>query len=146
MKKATMILMTILLIVCTAFPVMASENANNRVITFENGSYMVITLEMDQYSRTLTPQVTKTYTYYNASDDRQWAYTLTAQFTYDGSSAEAIVAKPAAIIYNRDWVLTDSDAYCQGAAAIGEAVFEHSTMGAVPITVTIRCDKNGNIT
>ena len=146
MKKVISMFTAFLMVLCMAFPVFSAEKRDKTVLLFEDGSYLVIMLEADPQTRAAAPTASKSYTYYNSNDERQWIFMLRASFMYDGTNSEAISAEAAYTIVNRDWVLTDSDAYCQGAAAIGEAVFEHSTMGAVPVTVTIRCDKNGNIT
>lgn len=145
MKKAISLLTAVLLVFCMALPVMASERSEETVLTFEDGSYLVVTLDTTPLTRTTSPVATKTYTYYNVDDERQWDFTLMGQFTYDGSTSTAIQAKARTVIYNRDWSQTYADVYRVGAYAYGEAVFEHPSDGTVPITVTIYCDKNGNI-
>lgn len=145
MKKAISLLTAVLLVFCMALPVMASDPSEETVLTFEDGSYLVVTLDTTPLTRTISPVAAKTYTYYNVDDERQWDYTLMAQFSYNGSTSSAIEAKSKTVIYNREWSQTYVDVYREGAYAYGEAVFEHSSDGTVPITVTIYCDKNGNI-
>lgn len=145
MKKAFSMLMVVLLVFSMAFPTFAAQSSENTVQTFSDGSYCVITLETDYQTRSSTRSATKTYTYYNGDDECQWLFMVHGTFSYDGTTSEAVSAKGAYTIVNREWSLTDSEVYCQGAYAIGEAVFEHPSDGTVPITVTIYCDKNGNI-
>ena len=148
MKKAISLLTALFILSCMAFPAFAAEQAQTEktVLPFEDGSYLVVTLEVDSLARATTPVATKTYMYYNSEDERQWDYTLRAVFTYDGISADAISAEARAAIYNREWSLTESDPHCQGAYAIADATFESSSDGSRSITVRLYCDGHGNIT
>lgn len=145
MKKAISLLTAVLLVFCMALPVMASDPSEETVLTFEDGSYLVVTLDTAPLTRTTSPVAAKTYSYYDVDDERKWDYTLMTQFSYNGSTSEALDTRVSVSIYDRAWSLAENNDYCQGPYAIGEAVFEHSSGETVPITVTIYCDKNGNI-
>ena len=96
-----------LMVLCMAFPVFSAEKRDKTVLLFEDGSYLVIMLEADPQTRAATPTASKSYTYYNSNDERQWIFMLRTSFMYDGTNSEAISAEAAYTIVNRDWVLTD---------------------------------------
>ena len=146
MKKVFSLVTAVMLIFCLALPAFASEQEEKQILPFEDGSYIVVTLRADNRTRATTPASTKTYTYYNSEDERQWSYTLRAVFTYNGINAEAVSAEASYTIYNREWSLTESDPHCQGAYAIADATFESSSDGSRSITVRLYCDGHGNIT
>ena len=146
MKKVFSLVTAVMLIFCLALPAFASEQKEKQILPFEDGSYIVVTLWADNRTRATTPASTKTYTYYNSEDERQWSYTLRAVFTYDGISAVERCVEARAAIYNREWRLTESDPHCQGAYAIADATFESPSDGSRSITMRLYCDGHGNIT
>lgn len=142
MKKVISFLASIVLLYCMAVPAFAENNEN--VISFDDGSYIVVTLQEHNLTRSTTPEVSRIYTYYNPQDEAQWAALLRASFYYNGTTSEAISAKGGYHIYNSEWSYEDSNIYCDGSDAVLEATFAKAG-DSVSITIVLHCDKNGNI-
>ncbi len=146
MKRVISLFLSLALFACLTVPAFAVETApqQQETIYLEDGSYIVVTLQVDPMTRSSTKSGSKSYTCFNENHVKQWLYTLKGTFTYDGSSSEAVNARASYSIYNRDWKLVESNPYCDGSYAIADAAFESSN-DYRSITIEIYCDENGNI-
>ena len=135
------------------FTIFASaETTSDEIIYFEDGSYIVVTIEEEEIPLTRsTIEVghTKSHTYYNASNVRQWKFSVTGKFTVNvGVSATATSAVTSLTYYADDWQYSNRTAYTSGNKAIGEITMKRYSNGSVVQTVndkvTITCDVNGN--
>ena len=111
----------------------------------EDGSYAVITTGNSTAARANTEDG-KTYTYYNAQGQRCFAYTLYASFTYNGVTSQAVSCEGSAAIYRQGWSLSTHSEYVSGSTAYGQASFTGPDGQVRTVSLTLTCDKNGNVT
>ena len=88
--------------------------------------------------------------YYDKNGIMLWTFTLTAEFTYDGKTSVCNSTYVRHEIFDRDWKILFTDHGKNGATAWGKVELQQYKLG-VPLknyekTLTITCDKNGNIT
>lgn len=132
------------------FNVFASEsNSDAQYIEYyEDGSYAIIEI-VDSGIATRATGVTKskTYTYYNSDNERDWTVTVTGTFNYDGKTATCTKSVTSSEIYNNSWKVTASNASKSGAKATGTFTVKKYWLG-IPTktenrTVTLTCSKDG---
>lgn len=129
----------------SAVPVMAADNAADSIIYYEDGSYAVVTLSNDNFARANIDKE-KVYTYYNLQGQRCFAYTLRASFTYNGVTSQADSCKGGVVIYREGWTLSTHSEYVSGNTAYGRATFTGPNGESRTASLTLTCDKNGNVT
>lgn len=149
MKKfLTGILIAFLLMLCT-LPVYAAE-ADKEVIYYDDGSYTIVTMDVVGVARATDKiSANKVYNHCSPSGATEWKATMRATFTYTGSTATCTSVDSLSVsIYNDDWSLVSKSTRKSGATAYGDVVMERSIIGGtqgVPVTLTLTCDKNGNL-
>lgn len=161
MKRKLAFILSIVFIFCfaTNFSVSAAQQADSAetdIVYFEDGSYLVTTLETDSgislFSSTQTG--IKTATYYNSDNVAACALRVTATFSYDGTTVSCTSVQDVSYTYVSGWkvenVTTSKSAASTtkaSATAKGNAVQRVLGVAVVskPISVTVYCDKNGNI-
>lgn len=126
------------------FPAAAADDAGDDVIYYDDGSYAVVTIG-NGISRA-TKDDLKTYTFYNSSGQRCFAYTLYGFFTYNGTTSQATSANYGVVIYRQGWELKSHSEYVSGSTAYGRAVFTGPNGETRNVSLTLTCDKNGNVT
>lgn len=150
MKKMMSLFLCILL-VCSIgiLPVKATESndliINQTVEYLDDGSYFVETISessVQLFSNTKTG--TKTAKYYTSSNTLVYSVKVTGTFSYDGSSAEATDAVGMLLCHVSDATPISLSDYTSGASAIatGSVTYNGATLRK---TVTLTCDKNGNL-
>lgn len=146
MKRASIVFATLLL--CLSFlmnTALALDEQKTERIDYEDGSYAIITTIPAGMTRSRCAD-TLEYTYYNASDQKCFSYTLYATFTYDGVTATADSAAGRADLYLQGWSLTSHNEYTSGNTAYGNATFSSPLGLKHPVNLSLTCDKNGNVT
>lgn len=149
MKKLSSLLLSCLLFfMCFNITASASES-NENIIYFDDGSY-IITIVNESLSRaTKTKSGTKTTSYYNSDNEKEWDATLKGAFTYTGSSATCTKATISYNIYNDNWKITSATASKSGNKAIGDVVAKHYILGiptkTVEQTITLTCSASGTL-
>lgn len=113
-------------------------------IDYEDGSYAIITTVAGSMTRATTND-SKTYTYYNRLGQKCFSYTLYATFTYDGSSSSADSCYCGADVYLSGWTGVSHNEYTAGSTAYGEAVFSGPNGEERPVSLSLTCDRNGNV-
>lgn len=152
MKRFTALALSLLLLIAV-LPVSAvsareAKQTAPEIIYFEDGSYLEIVITESSARTTNVKSGQKSYTYKNASGSAQWTATLTARFTYDGTTSECTNVATSYGITNADWYLISKSASKSGNTATGKFTFGYSSLGTtktVPVTLTLRCDRNGNL-
>lgn len=159
MKRSICWILTVLLTL-SAFSISASaENGVKMVPVTEtteylsDGSYIRISVwEEPVLSRAGSYQKngSKSYVLHNASGEPQWEFTLKGIFTVDpGVSSVCTSATYSYDIYNTNWIYNRATSYYTGNQAIGEAEFIRKLLGITvereTCTLTLTCDKNGNL-
>ena len=152
MKKLLSLSLSLLLLFSLSCVAFASNEPQKLVheetVLLENGNSVVITLyESDavSYSERSNKTASKKYTYRSSSGSTLWTLTLRAGFSYNGSSSSADSASTSYSISNRDWSCDSHDAYTSGSTAYGEGSFSSVFGASKDASLSIRCDKNGNI-
>lgn len=162
MKKLMCLVLTLLL-VFSSFPfakASADEFKNEpEIICYEDGSYTIITMEeqlapVDGCTAglkaiTSTKNASKTYTHYDSSGSVVWAVTLSASFTFDGTTSTCTAASCSISIYNSAWYTVSSSTSRSGNTATANVTMGRKVLGVtvqtIPITITLSCDANGNL-
>lgn len=121
----------------------ASDRMTERV-SYEDGSYAIITTVAASLTRAGIAD-SKTYTYYNSSAERCFSYTLYATFTYDGRTSTADTVAYDIGIYLRGWDNDSHSEWTSGSTAYGSAVFSGPNGESRPVSLSLTCDKNGNV-
>jgi len=90
----------------------------------DDGSYFVTEIVEEPTTRaTKTKTGTKSTTYYNANDVKQFKFDLKGTFTYTGTSAKCTKATATVTTYNGSSVLSKK-AYPSGASAYGSTTVQ----------------------
>lgn len=154
MKKSIISILSLILF-CSSLmvSVCASNTEDARVISskridLENGCYIIE--EVSQYSETVSTRATqtvsgdKTSTYYNSSSEAIFRVKVVGKFSYTGSSSWSTSASATVYIYDDSASFVSKSASYDSnyATATGEVKYNYVT---IPRTVTLYCDKNGNL-
>lgn len=105
--------------------------------------------ETEEETKPKTVSKTKYARYYDTNDNLLWTVYLTAEFSYDGESAECTKVSVSQSIKDSDWKLISSDCEKSGNRATGDFTVRQYKLG-VPLktiekTLTLTCDKDGNV-
>ena len=117
---------------------------NIEVIWFEDGSHAeIVTLQSS--TRSVTGS-SKTYTYWDSGNKKVFSYTLNGDFSYDGNTSKVTRVTYSSNIYLSGWSLSSHNEYGSGSTAYGDATFKGPGGASEDVSLTLTCDKNGNIT
>ena len=134
-----------------------SVNSSNSYIEYlDDGSYFVITLESNDGTATLSTNKvgTKTTTYYSSSNVALCALTISATFSYDGSTVSCVGTQYKTYSYDDEWsveniVTSRNNSSTTKASATASGNFVMRSLGikvkSIPTSTTIYCDKNGTL-
>ncbi len=128
---------------------LAATVENPQAQKFDDGSYVVVTIEYDQAQdgisylsgRSVTSG-TKKYTSYNSSDKVLWEFRVHGTFTYNEVTASAIGANYSYDIYDSTWSFASGNATCSGATATATGTFKHLLFPNT-LTLTLTCSPSG---
>ena len=141
-KKLQKAISCILLLSCMIFTVGAANTTHIETIDYGDGYYLVITTTEND-TDTTTRAVTERYIEREArayhGSTYIGTYTLCGTFIYDGSRSAAT---------EDDWYATSSYGYSgssshSGSSVKGKCTFNYA--GGKTYTITMTCDKNGNM-
>lgn len=147
-RYISMLVLAVFLI--TALPVRgkAIEQEVN-VRYFEDGSYIVETIEVVEGRASGAKTGTKSQTYYGSAGDSEWKATLTGTFTYTGSSATCTSSSVNVTIYDSAWYVVSKSASKSGNTANASVTMGEKLLGVtvtkVPTSLSLKCDANGNL-
>lgn len=117
------------------------ESTYIEVITYDNTSPQQ-TAARTTYSKSAS----KTYNIKNSSQVTLASFTLSCTFTYNGSTSTCTSASHSEAIYDSTWTFTSATASRSTNKGIGSFIAKCSATGqTVSKTLTLTCDKNGNI-
>lgn len=125
------------------------QAAELETITYEDGSYA--TIETATYKMRASGTVTgsKKYTYYSSSGTEKWNAVLTGSFSYTGSSATCTSSSVSVTIDDSDWYQIYKYAGKSGNKATASVTMGYrldgETVTQVPVSLTLTCDANGNL-
>lgn len=81
----------------------------------------------------------------NPSAQKCFSYILYGSFTYNGITSSADSCDFGAIIHLRGWDIDSHNEWISGNAAYGSAVFSGPNGESRPVSLSLVCDKNGNV-
>ena len=127
----------------------AAENASPQIHRFEDGSYVVVTIDTDQplgkVAFAAGNQIisgTKNYSYYNDSNNLVLVFRVHGTFEYDGITSSAVGASYSYDIYDSNWSFLNANASCSGATATATGSFVRFLVPK-SITASLTCSPNG---
>lgn len=96
-----------------------------------------------------TKSAHKSQYYCDSNGNKLWSVTVSGTFTYTGSSSKCTKASVSTTVYNSDWKITNSTASHSGNSATATATAKKYYLSTIistkPLSVTLSCDKNGNL-
>lgn len=153
-KRIALFLLAMMFCFSVPFSALAqtNEQTETEIQYFDDGSYLVIKTE-EEISLFASGVITKGKTGYyydgDTSEEPKWSVSLRATFTYTGSSATCTGAVVSYEIYDYAWKVKEATASKSGRTATGDFLVKKYWLGiitkTVPLTLTITCDNNGNI-
>lgn len=126
-----------------------NDQSDANIIHFDDGSCLEISaVEETTIARaTNTKSGQQSLIYRNNNGVEQWRATLTATFTYNGSSATCTSASITSSVSDGNWKFTQKTATKSGNKATGNITVKHYVLGiptkTVEQTITITCSASG---
>ena len=122
------------------------SNFNNEyyletVITDANPTFSFSTLQSNSHTITKT----KTTNIKNTNGAILWSVSITATFTYDGSTSRCISCSPSAETYSSSWTIQSTSSSKSGNSATAIATANYASLKNYTQSVTISCSKNGTV-
>jgi len=153
MKRLLSFCLTVLIMLgvfsCISF---AADETIMSVEYYSDGSYGITSIkgEFTPFAAKGSTTKTKSYQHYNSDDTLAWKASITATFTYNGTTASCTDVSKSTTIYDSAWKCTASSCSKSGATATGNFTFKRYVL-LVPVqtinkTLTLTCDRNGNVT
>lgn len=149
-KKISAILVVVVLFFALSPPQVYAQSVES--IHYDDGSYILIEKECSSQKRKAlgSKSGSKQYKYYSAADELQWIVTLSADFTFNGTTSSCTyVREPKVEVYAGKWSAVSKSASKVGNVATGKVEMKKGGLfisKSIPVTVTLSCDKNGNLT
>ena len=152
------IIITFLLALIVCVPSVSADAAASHsytVETFADGSYIesIILPDIEKsplaaFSTSKSITKTKLSQYKSAQGTTLWSLSITASFTYNGTSARCTSCTPHATVYNNTWKVKSLSSSKSGNQATANVTMTHSKDGLsnnIQKSVTITCSKNGAV-
>ena len=118
-------------------------------IYLSDGSYIVVRLYEHGTRASGTVSGGKEYTHYDSSGASNWKVVLSGTFNYTGSGSTCTASSVNVTIYDSSWYTISKSASKSGNKATGSVIMgEKLTSGTVtrvPVSLTLTCDANGNL-
>ena len=111
------------------------------VITDANPTFSFSTLQSNSHTITKT----KTTNIKNTNGAILWSVSITATFTYDGSTSRCISCSPSAETYSSSWTIQSTSSRKSGNSATAIATANYASLKNYTQSVTISCSKNGTV-
>lgn len=141
------LLLIVVLLICMV-PINAYAT-QNEVVTYEDGSYLIVTTEEVSVRSTNTRVANRHLTYYNSSDEVLWKATLSASFTYNGTTSTCTSANCSVTVNDSAWYVVSKSASYSGNTATANLTMGKKFLGITidkpEYTITLTCDKDGNL-
>ncbi len=154
MKKASIILLSIILFFSQFQLTAQAQVPTSYSTSYQSGDYTIVettTVYQNSSNARATKSVTanRTARVVNYAGTTVASFTLTATFTYNGKSATCTSTSCSKYVSSSAWGFTTASAGKSGAAAVGYYTVVHYVNGkqesSTSGSVTLKCDKNGNI-
>lgn len=154
MKKTTYFFITIMSLMLFSLTAYASEpNMSYDIEYFDNGDYLVTTLENESSTPDISLFATTTTTkskisrYYNANNEIMWYVKVTGTFTYGNGTSKCTSSTVTAQSNVTAWKITSKSASKSGntasATATAKQYFDGTVVNTIKRTVTLTCSSTG---
>lgn len=158
MKKTFILVLTLITFTCfaniTPIETKAAEPAFSIIEMLENGYYyetIIVDVETEENNsiRASSNSITKTKTTQlkNSSGTVLWSVSITATFTYDGSTSKCTSCTPSAKAYASTWSIKSVTSSKSGNSATATAIAVQTTAAGTTYeytkSVTIKCSATG---
>lgn len=127
----------------------ATEGEYVQYQKFEDGSYMLVTIEYDQpqagisyFASRSTTGGTKKYIHCDSNDKVLWEFWVHGTFSYNGVTATATGAEYGYKIYDSSWSFVDASASYSGATATATGTFKWLLFPNT-VTISLTCSPTG---
>lgn len=128
---------------------LAVEENEKIVYVFEDGSYLTESVYEYDTRASGTKSGSKEKTYYDSDGSAKWKAVLSGTFSYTGTSATCTSASMNVTIYDSACCVVSKSATKSGNTATGNATVGEKVLGVtvskIPVTLTLSCDANGNL-
>lgn len=150
MKRFLYVLLVSVMVSIFPLNAFAAESEEVQNITyFEDGSYLVETIETVQTRASGTKTGSKAHSFYNDENTMLWRAVLTGTFTYTGSSSTCTASNCSVTIYDSSWYTVSKSATKSGNTANAAVTMGEKLLGVtvrkVSTNIAISCDANGNL-
>lgn len=146
MKRLFSLILTICLI--ASLPIYSSP-AEEEVIYFDDGSYIVITVESISTRASGTKSGSKTLKYTGSDGELEWKAVLSGTFTYNGTSATCTSSSCNVTIYASNWYEVSKTVTKSGNTASASVTMGRKVLGITvekeTYPLSLSCDKDGNL-
>lgn len=150
MKKRVLRLLAVCLVIVCLLSVSASAAGAAASVDGLDGSGTFA----QETTYTVQPNGAKTgqttYEFRRSDGAPIWQITVSATFTYNASGGRCVyVYTPSVVVYDDDWCVVSKSAARDGDTAIGNITMGLKLLSGrineLPVTLTLSCDKNGNL-
>lgn len=145
----SIVILAALLVTILPFNGNATETDNDNIVYFEDGSYLKIDINASQFRASGTKTGRKTVEYYSSDDELVWKAVLSGTFTYTGAAATCTASSCDVSIYNTAWYVVSKTTGKTGGTATAEITMGRKLLGItvdrVPVSISLTCDANGNL-
>lgn len=153
MKKRFCAYVLVLTFVLSIFPCYGfaafGETVREDIIVCDDGSTLTITVFEAPTRSTNTKSGSSVYVMRNSNGVEQWRCVLNATFTYDGTTSKATLASAQFTSSDSNWYEDTLYTYRSGNTAYGKLTVGKKllgvTVGTYNYTLTLTCDKDGNL-
>lgn len=118
-------------------------------IYFEDGSYITVEVIARETRASGSASGSKPYTYYDSDGNAVWKAVITGSFTYNGSRATCTSSNVDVTIYDSAWYTISKSSSKSGNTASASVTMGEKrggvTVTKVPVSLSLSCDKNGNL-
>lgn len=149
MKQIVSFILAAVMLLCVIPTRGIAAEKNLETIYFEDGSYMTVEIVAIETRAFGSKSGSKPYTYYGANGNALWKATITGSFTYTGSSATCTSSSVDVSIYDSAWYTISKSSSKSGNTASASVTMGEKlggvTVTKVPVSLSLSCDKNGNL-
>lgn len=151
MRRMIALLISLAVFIAPLFVAANAVEASDEVCVwyFDDGSYITETFSIIRSRASGSITGTKTRNYYDSEGTLDWKIDITGSFTYTGTSAACTSSTCNVTIYDSSWYTVSKSSGKSGNTATASATMGEKILGVtvrqVPVSLSISCDKDGNL-
>ena len=151
MRRIIALLISLAVFIAPLFVTANAVEASDEVCVwyFDDGSYITETFLIVQSRALGSITGTKTRNYYDSERALDWKVVLTGSYSYTGSNATCTSSTCNVTIYDSSWYTVSKSSSKSGNTATASATMGEKLLGVtvrqVPVSLSISCDKDGNL-